>query len=70
MGEDADNNPVAPADVLEDCTMGTEEAEARPIWKPALKEAGWAFAAAAAPIVPSSVTGAAELLSASSPMPC
>ena len=45
MGEDADNNPVAP--VTEVGTMGAEAAEAPPIWKPALKEAGWAFAAAA-----------------------
>ena len=43
MGEDADNNPAAP--VPEDGTMGAEVAEAPPIWKPALKEAGWAFAA-------------------------
>ena len=45
-GEDADNNPAAP--VTEDGTMGAAAAEAPPIWKPALKEAGWAFAAAAA----------------------
>ena len=46
MGEDADNNSAEP--VTEDGTMGAEAAEAPPIWKPALKEAGWAFAAAAA----------------------
>ena len=45
MGKNADNNPAAP--VPEDGTMGAEAAEASPIWKPALKEAGWAFAAAA-----------------------
>ena len=41
MGEDSDNNPAAP--VTEDATMGAAAAEAPPIWKPALKEAGWAF---------------------------
>jgi hypothetical protein len=46
MGKDADNNPAAPADMSEDCTMSVEEAHAPPIWKPALKEAARAFAAA------------------------
>ena len=47
MGKDADNNFAAPADVPEDCNMSAETADGPPIWKPALKEAGWAFAAAA-----------------------
>ena len=45
MGKDADNNPAAP--VPEDGTMSAEAADAPPIWKPAFKEAGWAFSAAA-----------------------
>jgi hypothetical protein len=43
MGKDAGNNPGVP----EDGTVSTQAADAPPIWKPALKEAGWAFAAAA-----------------------
>ena len=45
MGEDADNNPAAP--VPEDGTISTAAANTPSVWKPALKEAGWAFAAAA-----------------------
>ena len=45
MGKYAANIPAAP--VSEDGTMSAEAAEAPPIWKPALKEAGWAFVAAA-----------------------
>ena len=47
MGKGTDNNPLAPADVPEDDTIGAEEVDTPPIWKPALKEAGWAFVAAA-----------------------
>ena len=45
MGEDVDNNPTA--SVSEDGAMSAEAADYPPIWKLALKEAGWAFAAAA-----------------------
>ena len=45
MDQDTDNNPAAP--LPEDSTMGAEEAGTPPAWKPALKEAAWAFLAAA-----------------------
>ena len=45
MGGDADNNPTVP--VGKDGAMRADAADSPPIWKPALKEAGWAFAGAA-----------------------
>ena len=48
MGKSADNSSTEPADVLNDCMTSAKEADSPSIWKPALKEAGWAFAAAAA----------------------
>ena len=44
MVEDGDTNRTEP--VPEDDTMGAEELDTPPIWKPALKEAGCAFVAA------------------------